>query len=112
MVTQFQKFVDKPALTQENRKIPDLTLELIDRVMELLDQRVVEISTDTLPEPLTGRELDILRLLAAGFSNPAIAQRLIIAVGTVKAHTSSIYSKLGVNSRVQAINEANKRGLL
>ncbi len=64
------------------------------------------------PETLTERELEVLRLIAAGFSNPAIAQKLIISVGTVKAHTSSIYGKLGVNNRVQAITEAKVLGLL
>lgn len=69
-------------------------------------------ASPSLEESLTSRELEILRLLAAGFSNPDIARKLIISVGTVKAHTSSIYGKLSVENRVQAVNEANKRGLL
>jgi LuxR family maltose regulon positive regulatory protein len=54
-------------------------------------------------EPLTEREREVLRLLVAGLSNAAIAQELVITVGTVKRHVNSIYGKLGVQSRSQAI---------
>jgi LuxR family maltose regulon positive regulatory protein len=56
-----------------------------------------------LVEPLTGRELEVLRLLAAGHSNREIAQALVVAVGTVKKHLNTIFGKLGVTSRTQAI---------
>ena len=59
-----------------------------------------------LVEPLTERELAVLRLLMRGRSNAEIAQELIIAVGTVKRHVNSIYGKLGVRSRTQAIARA------
>jgi ATP/maltotriose-dependent transcriptional regulator MalT len=51
-------------------------------------------------------------MIAAGLSNPEIAAALIIATGTVKAHTHRIYGKLGVSSRVQAIARARELGLL
>jgi len=57
---------------------------------------------------LTTRELEVLRLIAEGLSNPSMAKRLTISVGTVKAHTASIYSKLGVNNRVQALSRARE----
>jgi LuxR family maltose regulon positive regulatory protein len=66
----------------------------------------------TLPEPLTERELEVLRLVAEGRSNPEIADELIVAVGTVKAHTSSIYRKLDVRSRTEAVIRAQELGLL
>jgi LuxR family maltose regulon positive regulatory protein len=63
-------------------------------------------------EPLSQRELEILRLLAAGLSNRQIAEKLVLAVGTVKAHVHTIYGKLGVQSRVQAIARARELNLL
>jgi LuxR family maltose regulon positive regulatory protein len=57
-------------------------------------------------EQLTERELQVLRLLAAGHSNQAIAQELVVAVGTVKRHVSNIMSKLGVQSRLEAAARA------
>jgi ATP/maltotriose-dependent transcriptional regulator MalT len=71
------------------------------------------IGTDQpLVEPLTGRELEVLDLIAAGLTNQEIAEELIIALGTVKAHTSSIYGKLGVRSRTQAVARARELKLL
>jgi predicted ATPase/DNA-binding CsgD family transcriptional regulator len=69
-------------------------------------------ASQPLEDPLTERELEVLRLLAAGLSNQDIADRLVISLGTVKSHTANIYGKLGVNNRVQAIVEAKKLGLL
>jgi LuxR family maltose regulon positive regulatory protein len=66
----------------------------------------------SLLEPLTERELDILRLLVMGLSNAAIARELVITVGTVKSHVNHIYGKLGVNSRSQAIARAHTLQLL
>jgi DNA-binding CsgD family transcriptional regulator len=63
-------------------------------------------------EPLTSRELEILRLIADGLSNPEIAAALIITTGTVKAHTHHIYGKLNATNRVQAIARARESGLL
>ena len=58
-------------------------------------------------EPLTQRELEVLRLLAGGASNKDIARELVLATGTAKRHVSNILSKLGVQSRTQAISRAN-----
>jgi LuxR family maltose regulon positive regulatory protein len=63
-------------------------------------------------EPLTRRELEVLRLIGAGFSNQQIADELVLALNTVKRHTSNIYGKLGVRSRAQAILRAQELGLL
>jgi LuxR family maltose regulon positive regulatory protein len=63
-------------------------------------------------EPLSDRELEILRLIAAGHSNEQIAQTLIIALGTVKKHVNNIYGKLGVHSRTQALVRAKALNFL
>jgi LuxR family maltose regulon positive regulatory protein len=54
----------------------------------------------------------VLRLVAAGLTNQAVAAQLFIAVSTVKSHTNSIYSKLGVRNRTQAVAQARSLGLL
>jgi DNA-binding NarL/FixJ family response regulator len=63
-------------------------------------------------EALTERELQILHLLAQGYSNPEIAQRLHLARGTVRNYVSVVLQKLGVSDRTQAAIEALKRGLV
>ena len=63
-------------------------------------------------EPLTPRELEVLRLLADGASNDEIAQRLIISLGTAKKHIANIFGKLAVQSRTQAIAQARELKLL
>jgi LuxR family maltose regulon positive regulatory protein len=63
-------------------------------------------------EPLTDRELDILHLLAAGFTNPVIGSKLYLATNTVKAHLRNIYGKLGVNNRTQAVVRARGLGII
>jgi LuxR family transcriptional regulator, maltose regulon positive regulatory protein len=55
-------------------------------------------------EPLTLRELEVLKLIEAGCSNQDIADKLVISMPTVKRHISNIYAKLGVESRTQAVS--------
>ncbi len=65
-----------------------------------------------LPDPLTERELEILHLISTGLSNREIAERLVLALGTVKWYIGEIYSKLHVASRTQAIARARELKLL
>jgi LuxR family maltose regulon positive regulatory protein len=65
-----------------------------------------------LVEPLSERELEVLRLIAGGHSNQSIADTLIIAVSTVKRHINNIYGKLDVQSRTQALVRARELDLL
>jgi LuxR family maltose regulon positive regulatory protein len=65
-----------------------------------------------LPEPLTGRELEVLRLIVAGLTNQEIADQLVISVATVKRHITNIYGKLGVSHRTQAVARAQELDLL
>jgi LuxR family maltose regulon positive regulatory protein len=63
-------------------------------------------------DSLTGRELDVLRLVDAGQTNHQIAATLVVSLNTVKKHTNHIYSKLGVKNRTQAIRKARELNLL
>jgi LuxR family maltose regulon positive regulatory protein len=65
-----------------------------------------------LVEPLSPREIEILRLIGDGHSNQAIADRLVVAVSTVKKHVNNIYGKLDVRSRTQALARARELNLL
>jgi ATP/maltotriose-dependent transcriptional regulator MalT len=69
-------------------------------------------SDQGLLNPLSARELEILGLFAAGLSNKEVADKLIISLGTVKAHSSNIYRKLDVRNRAQAIIRAGELNLL
>lgn len=62
-------------------------------------------------EPLTEREREILWFITEGLTNQEIAERLFLSLGTVKAHNHNIFSKLGVNSRTQALRRAQELGL-
>jgi LuxR family maltose regulon positive regulatory protein len=66
----------------------------------------------SLVEPLSNREREILHLIAEGHSNQAIADRLVVAVSTVKKHVNNIYGKLDVQSRTQALLRARELNLL
>ncbi|MFN8483399.1 MAG: LuxR C-terminal-related transcriptional regulator [Anaerolineae bacterium] len=70
------------------------------------------VKDGALSEPLTDREMEILRLLGRGLSNKEIGAQLVIAPETAKRHTGNIYGKLGVHSRREAVLRAQALGLL
>jgi DNA-binding NarL/FixJ family response regulator len=65
-----------------------------------------------LPDPLSPREIEIIRLVATGASNKEIAEQLVISEGTVKNHLSSILSKMSVRDRMQAVLKAKELGII
>jgi DNA-binding NarL/FixJ family response regulator len=85
-----------------------------DRLLRAVTERPRPAAPGVLahPEPLTERELEILRLLASGFSNREIAAALHLATGTVKNHVSMVLLKLGVRDRTRAVLRALELGLL
>jgi DNA-binding NarL/FixJ family response regulator len=79
-------------------------------VRQLLDEESQTSPGES--EPLTSRELDVLHLIVQGARNNEIGQKLSISIKTVESHLTSIYGKLGVQSRAEAIALAQKKGLL
>ncbi|GJM41356.1 MAG: hypothetical protein DHS20C20_16380 [Ardenticatenaceae bacterium] len=69
-------------------------------------------SGEPLVEMLSGRELEVLRLVANGRSNREIADQLFVTVGTVKKHLNNVYGKLGVSRRTEAVAQARELRLL
>jgi DNA-binding NarL/FixJ family response regulator len=85
---------------------------LTDRLLRAASEHATDITGIHCPEPLTDRELDTLRLVAAGYSNREIASALHLAPGTVKNHVSNVLLKLGVRDRTRAVLRALDLGLL
>jgi LuxR family transcriptional regulator, maltose regulon positive regulatory protein len=82
------------------------------RIAPILSSSFSILNSQFLMEPLSERELEVLRLIGAGRSNQAIADTLIIAVSTVKRHINNIYGKLAVQSRTQALARARELKLI
>ena len=65
-----------------------------------------------LADPLSQRELDVLRLLDSDLTGPQIARELYVSLNTLRTHTKRIFTKLDVNTRAAAVRRAHERGLL
>jgi len=110
--------VDSAALRRGVRGVLsfDATPNEIEAAVQAVDAGLVVLSeapvAEELVEPLTERELELLDLLAEGISNKLIAHRLSISEHTVKTHVASIFAKLGVSSRTEAVSQAIRRGLV
>ena len=68
--------------------------------------------TQPLVEPLSDREIEVLRLMADGLKYKEIAEKLVISLNTIRHHTRNIYGKLGVSSRAQAVARARDLNFL
>jgi len=73
--------------------------------------KIIETDNEML-EALSGREMEVLKLIAAGLPNKKIMEGLFISMSTVKTHVRNIFSKLNVHSRTEAVVKAKKMGLL
>ena len=84
------------------------------RLLQSVDDRAgaIVIPRQALRDPLSARELEVLRLLSTDLTGPDIARQLVVSVHTVRTHTKSIYAKLGVGSRRAAVSRAGQLGLL
>jgi LuxR family maltose regulon positive regulatory protein len=87
--------------------------EYVSRLLVAFDRHPqASPAAQPLVEPLTEREIEVLRLVAGGLSNREIACELVVAVSTVKTHINHIYGKLDVRSRTQAVAQARRLDLL
>jgi DNA-binding NarL/FixJ family response regulator len=91
---------------------PDIAGKLMAHVAQISESAPELNSPPELPEPLTPREEEVLRLLAQGLSNPEIAERLNLSAGTVRNYVSEAFAKLGVSDRAQAAIMAVKLRLI
>lgn len=106
---------DTFAAAQERGKtfeLKQVVQELITKLGKVAQAAEVPTTPQSLADPLTERELEILRLIAEGKSNREIADNLFLAVGTVKWYTNQIFSKLHVANRTQAVTHTRELGLL
>jgi DNA-binding NarL/FixJ family response regulator len=108
----------RKALDGEPTLDPKLATKLVYRLAEQMQEPVPEPERAEPPEhaelvePLTPRELEVLGLMALGYRNRAIAERLVITLGTTKNHVERIRGKLGVSDRTQAVVRALELGLV
>jgi NarL family two-component system response regulator LiaR len=96
------------AIRKVNRGEPSLHPTVAKMVLEELSQPVKQPLT---PDPLTEREVDIVRLVAQGLSNRQIADELVIGEATVRTHVGNVLNKLHLANRVQATLYALREGL-
>ena len=95
--------------------------DYVGRLLSAFDGKAEEHAVSSAPpigspisliEPLSERELEVLRLMAAGLSNHEIADKLIISTGTVKSHVHSVLGKLDARDRTQAVLKAQELKLV
>jgi NarL family two-component system response regulator LiaR len=96
------------SIRQVHRGEPSLQPSIAQKVLKELRHPSARPPT---PDPLTDREMEVLRMVAKGLSNPEIAQRLVITEATVRTHVSNILSKLHLANRVQAPLYALQEGI-
>jgi NarL family two-component system response regulator LiaR len=97
------------AIRQVSRGQAALAPSVARRVLEHLRE---PRSREPLPEPLTDREIEVLRLVARGLSNQEIAEMLVLSPATVRTHVGNILGKLGLSNRTQAALYALREGLI
>jgi len=76
------------------------------------ERRTSRLGLSALTEPLSERELEVLRLLATHLSSVEVARELVVSVNTARSHIKKIYGKLDVHTRADAVRRAEKLGLL
>jgi LuxR family maltose regulon positive regulatory protein len=112
-ISDFRLLIEKQLRGQDHK-----LLGYVDKLLAAfaqpaaMPQSKIQNPKSKMLEPLSQRELEILRLIAQGLSNHEISERLFLALDTVKGHNRRIYDKLQVQSRTEAIARARELGLL
>lgn len=99
----------------ESLKLLVVQIAYVEKMQSHLDESAVVKTAEALPyhiDPLTEREMEVLKLIAEGMSNKEIADHLHITINTVKGYIKNIYQKLGVSRRVQVVTRARELNLL
>jgi LuxR family maltose regulon positive regulatory protein len=102
--------LESPSLTEPHLRA--YVSKLLSHFGADISVEIKQPTGDALIEPLSQRELDVLRLIAKGLSNREISERLFLALSTVKGHTRIIFDKLQVQRRTEAVARARELGLL
>jgi LuxR family maltose regulon positive regulatory protein len=114
LLSKLHERQQKDQLSSANHGSPSLSY--IEMLLTALHVKVQELRigsrSQTLEERLSDRELEVLQLIIAGYSNRDIADKLVIALSTVKWYVNNIYGKLGVDSRTKAIARARELDLV
>ena len=113
----FRVFLDQGLALQpllQRAKSQNIHPEYVDRVLYAFDGSVPLEKGEPKPivDPLSERELDVLRLLRTNLTTPEIADEMVIGVNTVRSHIKNIYSKLAAHKRSEAVSRAKDLGLL
>jgi LuxR family maltose regulon positive regulatory protein len=112
-ISDFRLLIEKQLRSQDHK-----LLGYVDKLLAAfaqptgMPQSKIEIPKSEMLEPLSQRELDVLRLIAEGLSNQDICERLFLALDTVKGHNRRIFNKLQVQRRTEAIARARELGLI
>jgi LuxR family maltose regulon positive regulatory protein len=112
LLLDFRSWIEKQpgGRSRSLRDYSEKLLSVFDRPAE--QQSVASRGNSGLIEPLSERELEVLRLIAKGLTNTEISQRLVLALSTVKGHNLRIFGKLQVQNRTEAVARARELGLL
>ena len=101
---------EDPVLAQLLVRLRHIAPEFVDELIAAFG--VSPPRAPTLVDPLSERELEVLRLMAADLSAPEIAEELVIAVSTVRSHIKHIYGKLDAHGRYEAVEQARELDLI
>ena len=105
------KVLEDKKWTQTEQDLPCST-QYINKILSAFGGAIAQPKIVGIDESLSDREIEVLKLIAAGLTNQEIAERLFISLNTVRTHTKNINGKLDVHSRTQAIARAKKLGLI